>query len=127
MKKKLLKIAVVLVALALIATIVGPGLILNAVRQPEPDTGYAYSQSFRTTYEQTRIGLEELIESLRAEGIAVEAESYAVDAADDLYIDSFYLPSSGEKTNLIVLTTGVHGMEGFMQKKTIYLNYNYED
>ena len=44
----------------------------------------------------------------------MEAESYAVDAADDLYIDSFYLPSSGEKTNLIVLTTGVHGMEGYI-------------
>ena len=114
MKKKLIRIALVLIVLVLIATIVGPGLILNAVRQPEPETGYAYSQSFRTTYEQTRIGLEELIESLRAEGIAVEAESYAVDAADDLYIDSFYLPSSGEKTNLIVLTTGVHGMEGYI-------------
>ena len=83
MKKKLIRIALVLIVLVLIATIVGPGLILNAVRQPEPETGYAYSESFRTTYEQTRIGLEELIASLRAEGITVEAESYAIDAADE--------------------------------------------
>jgi hypothetical protein len=37
-----------------------------------------------------------------------------VDEADELYIDSFYLPARDAQTNLIVLTTGVHGMEGYI-------------
>ena len=51
MKKKLLCILAVLAALVMIATMVGPGVILNAVRQPEPEDGFAYAESFRTDYE----------------------------------------------------------------------------
>ena len=41
MKKKLLCILAVLAALVTIATLVGPGVILNAVRQPVPEDGFA--------------------------------------------------------------------------------------
>ena len=114
MKKKLLRIGIVLVVLVLVATLVGPGIILNAVRQPEPETGYAYSDSFRTTYEETRSGIRDLIDGLEQTGVTVKTESYAINASDGLYTDTFYLPSAGEHTNLIVLTTGVHGMEGYI-------------
>ena len=107
--KKLLWIVGVIVALALLATLIGPGIILGAVRQPEPETGYAYSESFYNSYEEIRAHLQNLTKDL-----GVEISSYPVDASDDLYIDSFYLPSHGEKTNLVVLTTGVHGMEGYI-------------
>ena len=107
--KKLLWIVGVIVALALLATLIGPGIILGAVRQPEPETGYAYSESFYNSYEEIRAHLQNLTKDL-----GVEISSYPVDASDDLYIDSFYLPSRGEKTNLVVLTTGVHGMEGYI-------------
>jgi hypothetical protein len=33
---------------------------------------------------------------------------------DGLSIDNYYLPSLGEQENLIVLTTGVHGIEGYI-------------
>ena len=114
MKKKLLWAGGLLAVLALVATLIGPGIILNAVRQPVPEIGYAYSESFRNTYDQTRSGVQELISALEQSGVTVETESYAVDATDNLYIDTFYLPSTAEKTNLIVLTTGVHGMEGYI-------------
>ena len=114
MKKKLLRIGAVLAVLILAATLIGPSLILNAVRQPEPETGFAYSDSFRTTYEETRAGIRELIGELEQAGAVVEAESYAVAASDGLYIDTFYLPSTAEHRNLIILTTGVHGMEGYI-------------
>ena len=114
MKKKLCITLIILATLVLLATLAGPGIILNAVRQPEPAQDHAYADSFRTTYDQTREGIAALIGDLLAQGVPVEAESYAIDAADDLFIDSFYLPSSGERTNLIVLTTGVHGMEGYI-------------
>ena len=114
MKKKLIRIAMVLTAVVLLATLIGPGIILNIVRQPAVAEDYAYSESFYTTYDEIRAHLQELTDGLTAEGISVEKSSYAIDASDDLYIDSFYLPSSGEKTNLIILTTGVHGMEGYI-------------
>ena len=114
MKKKLIWIFSILLVLALAATAIGPSIILNTVRQPEPAESYAYSESFRNTYEEVRTGIQNLVADLESKGLAVETSSYAVDEADGLYIDSFYIPAKGEQTNLIVLTTGVHGMEGYI-------------
>ena len=109
MKKKLLRTAIILAAVALIATLVGPGMILSIVRQPESAESYAYSDSFYNTYEEVRTHVQALASDLGA-----EISSYAINESEGLYIDSFYLPSTAEKTNLIVLTTGVHGMEGYI-------------
>ena len=109
MKKKLLIAAAVLAVLALIATVAGPGMILAAVRQPEPGTDFAYSESFRTDYEDIRLHLQEL-----AAGLGAEFASHPISESDGLYIDAFYLPSRETQTNLIVLTTGVHGIEGYI-------------
>ena len=109
MKKKLLWIIGILAALALIATLIGPSIILNAVRQPEPAAEYSYSESFLTDYDSVRSHLQELSASLGA-----ETYTYAIDESDGLYIDTFYLPAQQEQTNLVILTTGVHGMEGYI-------------
>ena len=109
MKTKALWMIGVLAALLLIATFVGPGMILNAVRQPEPAETYAYSDSFYESYDAVRTHLQELTSELGA-----ELSSHAIDENDGLYIDAFYLPCSDVQTNLIVLTTGVHGMEGYI-------------
>ena len=120
MKKVCLRILVVLLLLALVATIVGPGIILNAVRQPEVEENYAYSESFYTSYEDIRAHLQDLTKEF-----GVEVYSHAIDEADDLYIDSFYIPAKTEQTNLIVLTTGVHGMEGYIG--AVMLDVFFED
>lgn len=109
MKKKLLTILGILTALLLAATVIGPGIILSAVRQPEPAENYAYSDSFYESYEEIRTHLQEL-----TSGLGTQIHSHAIDESDGLYIDSFYLPSTEKQTNLIVLTTGVHGMEGYI-------------
>ena len=109
MKKKLLITLIVLAVLVAAASIIGPRIILNAVRQPQPESGFAYSESFATDYEQVRSRLENL-----CTGLGAEVFSHPVDEDDGLYIDSFYLPASEEQTNLILLTTGVHGMEGYI-------------
>ena len=109
MKKKLFWIAGILAVVLLLATLIGPRIILAAVRQPEPAENYAYKDSFYTGYEEVRNHLKELTASL-----GTEVVSHAIDEKDGLYIDSFYLPSTGEKTNLVVLTTGVHGVEGYI-------------
>lgn len=114
MKKKLLLTVSVFAALALIATLIGPGLILNAVRQSEPDGTYRYSDSFYNNYDDIRAHLKNLTEDLQVSGAAVETVSYPINESDGLYIDTFYLSAAKEQTNLIVLTTGVHGIEGYM-------------
>ena len=102
-----------IVTLLLICTIIGPHIILTIVRQPETET-HKYSEYFLTTYDEVRAHLSDRVEALEAEGVAVEYNSYAIDESDGLYIDNIYLPSKSEKTNLIVLTTGVHGIEGYI-------------
>ena len=109
MKKKLLWIFGILAAVVLIATLIGPGIILKIVRQPAVEENYPYSESFYTSYDEIRVHLQEL-----TAGLDTQLSSYAVDESDGLYIDSFYLPAEQEQTNLIVLTTGVHGMEGYI-------------
>ena len=109
MKKKRLWIVAILAALVILATAIGPHIILHCVRQPEPAENYAYKESFLTDYDSVRSHLQALSADLGA-----EVYSHAIDAQDGLYIDSFYLPSAGEKRNLIVLTTGVHGIEGYI-------------
>jgi hypothetical protein len=97
-----------------LVTVIGPYLVLAAVRQPEPAESYAYSQAFYTDYEQTRQGLKDLHKRLlEQEGLAVMS-SYAIDVEDGLYIDKIYIPAKEKMTNLVLLTTGVHGVEGYI-------------
>lgn len=109
MKKKLFWIVGILLVLVILVSLIGPSIVLVAVRQPEPATEYSYSDAFCTTYDEVRVRLQSLAASLKA-----ETYTHAIDESDDLYIDTYYLPSAQEQTNLIVLTTGVHGMEGYI-------------
>ena len=114
MKKTWKKILVVVLAIIVLLTVAGPYLVLNGARQPEVEAEYAYSEYFFNSYEEIRAHLKDRVVALRESGIEVEASEYAVDESDNLYIDNIYLPASGEKENLIVLTTAVHGMEGYI-------------
>ena len=113
-KIKLLSVLGSLVAIVLIISLVAPTLILNAVHQPEVEDGYEYSNVFFTTYDEIRSHLSDRVADLRSKGITVETSEHAIDAEDGLYIDNIYLPSTETAENLIVLTTGVHGMEGYI-------------
>ena len=109
MKKKLIITCCVLAAVILLASLIGPAIILKAVTQPEPAETYSYSDSFYTEYEDIRSHLQQLSASLGA-----ESYSHAIDEGDGLYIDTFYLAPSQEQQDLIILTTGVHGIEGYI-------------
>ena len=113
MKKKLIRFLVrftlIVATIALLATLIGPGVILSIVRQPEPAESYAYSDVFFEEYDQVRSHLQQL-----TAGLGTEIYSHPVNEADGLYIDAFYLPAGENQTNLVVLTTGVHGIEGYI-------------
>ena len=112
--KKFFRAVLVIVVLALLATWLTPGWILKAVTQPTPAESYAYSDSFLTTYEEVRTHLQERVDLLRAGGATVQVSEYAVNGEEGLYIDNIFLPATEKNTNLVVLTTGVHGMEGYI-------------
>ena len=103
----------IILAIVLLCSIVGPYVILASVRQPEPET-HKYSEYFYTTYEDVRNHLADRVKKLEGSGVDVEYTTYAIDENDGLYIDNIYLPAKETSTNLIVLTTGVHGMEGYI-------------
>lgn len=123
-KGLLITLSVILI-IAVVLTIVGPQLVLSCARQPKVEENYSYSENFYTTYDEIREHLGERVDSLRADGVEVEVSEYAVDESDDLYIDNIYLPANKEKENLIVLTTGVHGMEGYIG--SVMLDVFFED
>ena len=110
----LLIIVASLLALTLALTLVGPHVALAIARQETPAESYSYSESFYNTYDDIRAHLGERVEMLRADGVALEYDAYAIDESDGLYIDNLYLPATEKTTNLIILTTGVHGMEGYI-------------
>lgn len=111
---RLFKVLTVLVSLVLILTIVGPHIVLAIAKQPPVEDSYNYSGSFYTQYDEVRAHLDDKVNELSSRGIAVEKSSYAIDEADGLYIDKILLPASNESKNLIILTTGVHGIEGYI-------------
>lgn len=114
MKKKLIWIGGIIAALLLLLTFVGPSLILKADRQEAVADSYAYSEVFYNEYEEVRTHILETAEQLKAQGVETEVYSHAIDEAEDLYIDTIYLPSQEKQNNLVVVTTGVHGIEGYI-------------
>ena len=114
LKKILISFLAVVLVLVVLLSFVGPHIVLMIARQPEVEENYSYSDSFYNSYDEIRKHLGDRVSNLREEGITVEVSEYAVDENDDLYIDNIYLPSKNENKNLIVLTTGVHGMEGYI-------------
>lgn len=112
--KTLVSVFSVILAVVILLSVAGPHLVLMGARQEEVADEYAYSEYFYNSYDEIRTHLEERVSKLKEKGIAVETSDYAVDESDKLYIDNIYLPSENKKENLIVLTTGVHGMEGYI-------------
>lgn len=114
MKQKLLKIGSIILAIVILASVIMPHIILMLDKQEDVADEYAYSEVFFDEYEDVRAHLADTVDSLKSQGYNVEFYSQAIDIEDDLYIDNLYIPSNEEQTNLIVLTTGVHGIEGYI-------------
>ncbi|MBR2403021.1 MAG: DUF2817 domain-containing protein, partial [Lachnospiraceae bacterium] len=114
MKNKLLIIAGSIITVLFLVTLIAPQLILMADKQEKVADEYAYSEVFFNEYNEVRAHLLEKVDELNVEGITTELYSYPLSEDDDLYIDTIYMPSTDKQTNLIVLTTGVHGIEGYI-------------
>ena len=113
-KKGLLITTSIILAVVVLLTAIGPHFVLLAARQPDVEEDYLYSDYFFNTYEDVRKNLTARVDKLREGGATVNVSEYAVNEADGLFIDNIYLPAAKENKNLIILTTGVHGMEGYI-------------
>lgn len=114
MRKKLIVIGSVILAIVLLCTFIGPYIILAVDKQEEVAAEYNYSEVFFDEYDDVRDHLLDTIDELKQDGHNVQLSSYAIDEKDGLYIDSVYIPATEKQTNLIVITTGVHGIEGYI-------------
>lgn len=114
MRKKLIVIGSVILAIVLLCTFIGPYIILALDKQEEVAAEYNYSEVFFDEYDDVRAHLFDTVDELKQDGHNVQLSSYAIDEKDGLYIDSVYIPATEKQTNLIVITTGVHGIEGYI-------------
>ena len=114
MKKKLTIILSCIAVILLVASIIGPILILKADRQEEAAAEYNNSEVFFDEYEEVRNHFLETADKLMAENENSDLYSHVINKDEGLYIDTLYLPSKTDQTNLVVLTTGVHGIEGYI-------------
>ena len=114
MKKKPMIISSVILVLVLLISWIGPQIVLMVDKQEEVAAEYSYSDVFYNEYDDVRAHLLETVENLKAEGYDAQLSSYAIDEAEGLYIDNVYIPATEKETNLIVITTGVHGIEGYI-------------
>ena len=114
MRKKLIVIGSIILAIVLLCTFIGPYIILALDKQEEVAAEYNYSEVFFDEYDDVRAHLFDTVDELKQDGHNVQLSSYAIDEKDGLYIDSLYIPATEKQTNLIVITTGVHGIEGYI-------------
>ena len=114
MKKILGIVFSCIVIMLFLASIIGPSLILKADRQEAAAAEYNYSEVFFDEYEDVRNHFLETAEKLMAKNENSDLYSHIISEEEGLYIDTLYLPSKTEQTNLVVLTTGVHGIEGYI-------------
>lgn len=77
-------------------------------------SAYSYQDAFITDYSAIRERFLAHVDTFSSQWQQVKASSHPIDAADDLYIDSILLEAEETKDNLIVITTGVHGIEGYI-------------
>lgn len=114
MRKKLIVIGSVILVIVLLCTFIGPYIILALDKQEKVAAEYNYSEVFFDEYDDVRAHLFDTVDELKQDGHNVQLSSYAIDVKDGLYIDSLYIPATEKQTNLIVITTGVHGIEGYI-------------
>ncbi|MFV0342065.1 MAG: DUF2817 domain-containing protein [Anaerocolumna sp.] len=115
MKKKITwRILTIVIMVVAIFIIVTPYGMRHVLTQKETTKDYTYKESFYNEYEEVRENLKMQVTKLEAAGYKVEHSEYAIDEADGLYIDNIYIAPEKETKNLVILTTGVHGIEGYI-------------
>lgn len=90
-------------------------MYLNLISQPDKEhSSYPYQDDFITDYDAIRERFLGHVDAFSSQWKQVKTFSQPIDLADNLYTDSILLEAEETKDNLIVITTGVHGIEGYI-------------
>lgn len=107
LKSKWIKFGIALSIIFLFLHFSVPLLILANLEKPPATSGH-----FINTYEESKARFLSYEEDLKENWNTVRSDSFKV--ADDATIDLWWADANQEKTNLIVITSGVHGVEGYV-------------
>ena len=116
--KKFLKVVVVVIVL-LVAGVLGYTYIsfnCYSPADPEVEVDQAKLQYFQDSYDDCRKAFILQAEDLKEEFDSVEIFSRDLPSPEDnnLTIDFCYIPAQQENSKLLILTSGAHGVEGYV-------------
>jgi len=116
--KKFLKIFVLVIILLVAGVLAYTYISFNSYSpaDPEVEVDQAKLQYFQNSYSECRNAFVLRADNLKEEFDSVEIFSRAVPSSVDknLTIDFCYIPAVKENTKLLILTSGAHGVEGFV-------------
>ncbi|WP_404450433.1 M14 family metallopeptidase [Sutcliffiella horikoshii] len=107
LKRKWIKFGITLSIIFLFLHFSVPLLILANLEKPPASSGH-----FINTYEESKSRFLNYEEKLKENWNTVKSDSFTV--VEDATIDLWWADANQEKTNLIVITSGVHGVEGYV-------------
>jgi hypothetical protein len=116
--KKILKIIALVIITVMVSVLAIAYVSLSSFSPEDPDieVDQAKLQYFQKSYNNCRdafqIEAEELQE--RYEDVEIFSSNVPSRVDDDLFIDFCFVPAQKESKKLLILTSGLHGLEGFV-------------
>ena len=113
--KKYVKAILLVTLLSLLLGFLAMSFVVNKKIEDKGEIDPSLLTFFHETYDENREHFRKLAVSLQREFKNVEATKFSVksEVDSDLTIDAVYIPSQRESKKLIIMTSGVHGIEGF--------------
>ncbi len=79
-----------------------------------------FADFYPADYLQSRKHLQTIFEHLKVQFPEAEHNALAVDAKENLFIDALYIPAQDAKKALVIVTSGIHGVEAFTGSALIF-------
>ncbi|MDA3853174.1 MAG: M14 family metallopeptidase [Bacteroidales bacterium] len=117
MLKRILGGLLVLIIVSLIGFTSYSYLIFNtyAPSDGEVQVDRSLLEYYSENYDQARVAFKDATEALSSTFAKIEHQSIKVPSKVDtaLYVDMCYIPPQGETRKLVIMTSGLHGVEGY--------------
>ncbi|MFC4779003.1 M14 family metallopeptidase [Paenibacillus sp. GCM10023252] len=114
LRRKKNRLLLVLLAVLILVELAAPTALLQLSRPDKAGQGDPVLDAYPTDYNSSRARFLTYQESLMQRWKKVTLTSEAVGGEPGLYTDSLHAEPNGAKKNLLLITTGVHGVEGFV-------------
>ncbi len=115
MKKNFVSISFGLLVLVLIGLLAITVYANRDIEGKEGEVNFSIRSFFHETYDENRTQFRNLATSLHNRFRGVEISKFIVKSKvdSDLSIDAVYVPAKNEPKRLLIMSSGVHGPEGY--------------